>query len=161
MKKFSLISALMLAMVLMATPAMAQEGGGRIPGGFGIGLGDGTFAQGLSLKAFQGPTAIQGVIGCWGYNCNGLGASVDLLFNQSALVDASPLVLAWNVGFGGSVGTWGNRSTYVAAQGVLGLEFIFPDVPLDLVLELRPHFRVLPNARFGIDGGAHVRFYLN
>ncbi|RAL22301.1 hypothetical protein DL240_10640 [Lujinxingia litoralis] len=159
MKKFSLISALILALVLLASPAMAQEGGGRVPGKFGIGIGDGSVASGISLKAFTGATAVQGVIGCWGYNCDGLGVSVDLLFNQAPLVQAGPLVLAWNVGFGGSAAAWRNRHTYVAAQGVLGLEFIFPDVPLDLVLELRPEISIVPGVDFDLDGGAHVRFY--
>ncbi|TXD35824.1 hypothetical protein FRC98_14205 [Lujinxingia vulgaris] len=167
MKKFTLIGVLMFALALLSTPAMAQEGGGRIPGGFGIGLGNGTAVSGISLKAFQGSTAIQGVIGSrWGYGYSrydrygGFGASVDLLFNQDALVQADPLVLAWSLGFGGAVATWGSNRLSAFAHGVAGLEFIFPSVPIDIVLEMRPGIEIYNGAYFFITGGAHIRFYL-
>lgn len=166
--------------LMLAAPAMAQEVGDGRPGGFGIGLGQGTLVSGISLKQHQGPTALQGVVGCMSYgyaggDCWGIGVSGDFLINMPVLADADVVRVAWNLGGGGAVGVgWGRHwhpqerryyssgTAHLAGQFVAGLEFIFPDLPLDLVLEWRPTLRILPFTGLNFfGGGAHIRFYLN
>lgn len=155
----------------LSMPAMAQ---GR-PAGWGIGLGSGTAITGVSLKNQMGERALQAVIGCWGgyrNNCYGLGASVDLLINMPLITEDDTVQLAWNLGGGGAIGLrsggwarhphgdWRGDSLWLGGQFVAGLEFIFPKVPLDVVLEWRPTLFVIPTARLWIEhAGFHVRYY--
>lgn len=159
------------SVLLVALPSSAQAGEGR-PAGWGVGIGWGTGVSGLSLKNQSGDTALQGVIGCgwrWGWgrrgrhrrHCRGIGVSGDLLFNQSVLTDEGTVRLAWNVGPGAALGVIPDiDEIWLAGQFVAGLEFIFPEVPLDVVLEWRPSLFVIPDAGFWVGQlGFHVRYY--
>lgn len=173
MRRFFLLLAMALTF-LVASPVMAQEGSTARPDGFGIGLGSGSMSSGLSAKIHRGGTAFQGVVGCgYGYYgrgyysgwCNSLGVSIDVLKNMPIFVDADVVQLAWNIGAGGSLAI-GNRFA-VGGQFVAGLEFLFPSVPLDLVLEWRPslgfHSHYDGGGRLYVSPlgfGAHIRIYL-
>jgi hypothetical protein len=141
----------------MAPEAQAQ----RNPGSFGIGLGSATLASGLSLKQFAGPTAFQFTVGCWRSSCsNALAASLDFLVNMPAFSTSEFLSVAWNFGGGGALGI-GDSSLGAAAAFVVGLEFNFQALPIDLVLEWRPGIRVVPDVGIGLlNTGAHLRLYL-
>lgn len=155
-----LVLFVMALMFLMAAPAMAQEGSKSRPDGFGIGLGQGTLASGLSAKMHRGPVAFQGVAGCWSsLSCHTFGVSVDVLFNMPIFVDADVLQMGWNIGGGGALAI-GNTFA-VGGQFVAGLEFIFPSIPIDLVLEWRPRVYVTDRLHLGFLGaGGHLRIYL-
>ncbi len=175
MKKFWAV-VIVVSVLLIAAPVSAQSAEGR-PAGFGAGLGFGSFVTGVSLKKHDGDRALQGVIGCgwrWGYGrrghrtrgsqCRGMGVSGDLLLSMPVITDEGSVILAWNVGGGASVGVWdhyyeGDR-LWLGGQFVAGLEFIFPGVPLDLVLEWRPSLLVIPTGDFWFgQAGFHVRYY--
>jgi len=48
----------------------------------------------------------------------------------------------------------------VAASGVVGLEFRIIPVPIDVVLEFRPGFLIVPDFDFDpVDFTAHIRYY--
>ncbi len=176
MKKLSvaLVVGLFVALAVPATAA-AQAGEGRLDG-FGVGLGYGTGITGVSLKTQLGDArAFQAVIGCWGgyrNECYGIGGSADLLFNMPIITDEGSVALAWNVGGGGSIGFrddgWARHphrdrrghSMWLAGQFVAGLEFLFPSVPLDLVIEWRPHLYIVPSIWLHFENfGFHVRYY--
>ncbi len=170
MKKLVVAIAAVFALaVAVPTSAAAQEGR---PGGFGIGLGQGTAVSGISGKIHAGETAFQGVLGCYGWACRGVGLSADVLFSMPLLHDEGVVGIGWNLGGGAAIGVgpdrWGTRrynrrSNFAArAQFVAGIEFLFPDVPLDLVLEWRPSVRVVPSFGLGfLNGGAHIRYWLD
>lgn len=177
MKKFAmLVSAVFVLLLAIPVTAQAQEGR---PAGVGIGLGQGTLVSGISLKHHMGANAIQGVIGCtrqWAGRCHGAGVSGDFLFNMPIFFEADPIALGWNIGGGAAVGVgweryrhrsyrhdryYGAGTVHVAGQFVAGLEIIFPTIPIDIVLEWRPHLRVAPFFDlWPFGGGAHIRFYL-
>lgn len=168
MKKWwSIVVAAVL--VLMASSASAQAGAEGRPAGWGIGLGSGTGVGGISLKS-QGDPALQGVVGCgWHWRgrgrggCRGLAASGDLLIPMPVITDEGTVRLAWNLGGGAAVGLgsryYGDGIT-IAGQFVAGLEFIFPEIPLDVVLEWRPSLFLVPDGWLD-EGhvGFHVRYY--
>ena len=171
MKRMIMVMFSALALMVIS-PAMAHA---DRPGGFGIGLGTGTAVSGISGKVHSGDLAFQGVVGCWGYNCYGFGLSADILFNMPTIHDAGVVKFAWNLGGGAAMGVgergWARRyydrrydyrtNFVLHAQFVAGLELIFPDVPLDIVFELRPAIRIVPPARpYLFSGGAHIRFYI-
>lgn len=153
---------LLLALSLASRPAAAlpPRGGAK----FGVGVGGGLGVSGLSGKLWLDEGhALQGVVGAWGVGRDGvgygLGVSIDYLWEMPVLAQPEPVVIAWNLGLGGSVGA--NSPAWLGVSGVAGLEFNFQPVPIDLTLEYRPGFGILPG--FGPDlvnftGHARVHF---
>ena len=170
--KDALMVALAAAALMMAAPGVSHAQDAR-PDGFGLGLGQGTGVSGISGKVHTGDTAFQGVIGNWWggwgvhtrrgyrrYRTGGLGFSGDILFNMPSIHDAGAVTIAWNLGGGAAVGV---HPDWMALRGqfVAGLEFLFPEVPLDVVLELRPSVRFVPFDLFPrFSAGGHIRFYI-
>ena len=153
-----------LSLLLLAIPLTASAGTPIQEGGnLDLGLGGGTHVSGLSGKYFFGSDlAGQAVVGWWGAGrgngAGGLGVSGDLLFEQKPLFSAEPLDIAWNLGPGVNLGL--GDATWLGINGVLGLEFNFKPVPVDLVLEYRPAVRVIDTIDADLIGfGAHIRVY--
>lgn len=140
-------------MVLLFIAAVAVEPAYALPprrgAKVGIGVGGGLGVNGLSGKFWlDDGNAIQLVIGAWGvgrYDYGyGLGVSADYLWEMPSLARAEALILAWNLGLGASVGA--NDPAWLGVSGVAGLEFNFQPAPIDVVIEYRPGFRILPSA---------------
>ncbi len=138
------------------------------PGGpFGLGVGGGFGVSGLSLKYNPDTgSAVQGVLGLYGLGRSGgdgIGVGLDYLLERPAFAGGDPVELGWNFGFGGTAVLWDDAhddNLRVGASGVLGLEFLFKPVPIDLVLEYRPGVVVIPD--FDIDlvnFSGHIRYY--
>ena len=157
-----------LAVFISASVASAQATPNR--SGFGIGLGEANLAWGISMKGAQGATAWQVVAGGWsgpwfydyryGY-ADGLAVAFDFLFEQPTITEGEPLALGWNAGLGAGVGIAENSYWGIGLNGVVGLEFNFKPVPIDVTLEYRPGVYFHPND-FDlalVDFGGHVRFW--
>jgi hypothetical protein len=164
-----LATAALGAEVLAARSAQADEGDRRAHG-FGIGIGAGTIANGLSMKYFMGGSALQGVVGFWGgggiaerfRHVEGVAGSVDYLFEMPSLTRSQYFTVDWAFGLGAGFGvqTFQNGSPALAGSGIAGLEFNFTKVPLDLVVEYRPTVGILPHPGLHlVDFTAHLRFY--
>jgi hypothetical protein len=172
------LAALLLAVAL--TGGVAQAEPIRTPGRFGLGIGMGTLANGLSAKYFiDRKNALQfnlGEFGGRGYKhryrkFGGIGFSVDYLFEMPTIATAGrAFELNWNLGAGLGIGF--DDDDYVhkddryndyfamAAAFVLGLEFDFIPIPLDIVLEFRPSLLLVPYVDLDpVDFTAHIRVY--
>ena len=157
MRRFLIFFALSSLLLTFAAAPEAQAQ--RHPGSLGIGVGSATLASGLSLKPVAGPSALQITLGCRGSSCSGVAGAVDVLAPMPNLATTAPFNLAWNVGIGGALGIGDGLDA--AAAFVLGLEFIFQPIPVDLVVEWRPSINVVPDVGFSpVSFGAHLRFYL-
>ncbi len=175
MKAF--LGAIVLVTTLASTAAAEPI---RTPGRFGLGIGTGTLANGLSAKYFMNKkNALQfnlGEFGGRGYNrrwgrWGGFGFSADYLFEMPAIARAGDAFeLGWNIGAGLGVGfdndDYDHKDkhyhdyTAFAASFVLGLEFNFIPIPLDIVIEYRPGLLLAPYVDFyPIDFTAHIRVY--
>ena len=175
------MKAILCALALVTTLAgTASAEPIRKPGRFGLGIGSGTLANGLSAKYFMNKkNALQfnlGTFGGRGYDSRwgrwgGFGFSADYLFEMPAIARAGDAFeLAWNLGAGLGVG-FDNHDyehkdkryhdyTAFAASFVLGLEFNFIAIPLDIVVEYRPGLLLVPYVNFyPIDFTAHIRVY--
>jgi len=139
----------------------------RAAGNWGVGLGGGTAVGGISGKVFFSKgTALQGVVGGAGYTnpdfgTTALGVDIDFLVEMPVITTVEEAFeLAWAIGAGGW--TWIPDPFWLGVNGVLGLEFNFIPIPLDLVLEDRPAIRVVPDVGAElVDFGGHVRFYFH
>ncbi len=149
------VGACALSLALTA-PAQAKD---IRSSSFGIGLGSGTVTNGLSGKFFMGKNALQVTLGGNDFKFGALHVGADYLWEMPALANGSVVEVAWNAGLGAGV-VIGGDDLFVAVSGVLGLEFNFKPLPIDLVLEYRPSLSVIPKVGFGYDGfTGHIRWY--
>ncbi|OIP35048.1 MAG: hypothetical protein AUK47_17330 [Deltaproteobacteria bacterium CG2_30_63_29] len=151
-----------LFVLALMLPLTAQADEVRSAGNFGLGLGGGTGTSGLSMKYFvNNSNAFQGVVGVWGLGRNHgsvIGLSADYLWEGPALASGSVLELGWNIGLGAFAGT--GDAFWLGAAGVLGLEFNFRPIPIDIVLEYRPGLLILERVDADlINFGGHLRYY--
>ncbi len=146
----------------------------RQAGNFGIGIGAGTLGWPISMKYYlESAFAIQGNVGWWrnrwgcdGRGCYGgsdaLAVSADGIFEMPVLVGNGDIDLAWNFGFGGGVGIRDNDNDPLgfAVAGVLGLAVLINAIPIDIVLEYRPGFLIIPDFDLDlVNFTGHLRFY--
>lgn len=131
----------------------------------GIGLRGG-FAQGITIKHFvSSKSAFEGIIASrWrGVQLTGLYEIHGRAFNAERL--------KWFIGFGGHVGFWngdntneywgdpGTSYTVIGVDGILGLEYNFREVPINIGLDWKPAFNIFGHSGFWADGGAlSIRF---
>lgn len=145
---------------LVAPAEAAAPGNGAK---FGIGLGAGFGVSGISGKYWiSEKNAFQGVIGGWGFarsgSSIGLGVGLDYLWEMPTITQAGPMLLGWNLGFGGTVGLAAPLAAGVS--GVAGLEFNFQPVPIDITIEYRPGISFLPGVGADlVNFSGHVRYH--
>lgn len=159
------------ALALAAPAAHAAPDQIRAAGKIGLGLGSGTLANGLSAKWYvTNLHALQFNLGSFGgggadhrwHRVAGFAFSADYLIEFPDIVTAGrAFVLGWNAGLGLGIGVAdGHGELAVAASGVVGLEFRIIPVPIDIVLEFRPGFLIVPDFDFDpVDFTAHIRYY--
>jgi len=124
----------------------------------GIGLRAGLW-NGLTIKHFiSNKTAFEGIISTrWqGIELTGLFEIQNQAFNTDRL--------NWYFGGGAHIGFWNgekanwadNNSNYtvVGVDGILGLEYNFREVPLNLSIDWKPAFNIIGYSGFWGDGGA-------
>jgi len=170
--EFSMLAALVVGLAATPSNAQTQEIGAEKP--IGVGLGWGTFAAGITGKYYLGGgSALQGHLGsAFGVSDpgrfdedrvadDGLGISIDYVFEPNFLLEEPAGRLFWGFGAGGAV--FGDDTTSgVAVNGVLELGWHFADVPIELVIDYRPFIAFgtdYTDVEFFLPTGFSARFF--
>lgn len=124
----------------------------------GIGLRGG-FANGITIKHFISPkAALEGIIASrWrGFELTGLYEIHGRAFQTERL--------NWYAGFGGHVGAWNGKYTkwgenersytVVGIDAILGLEYNFTEIPINISVDWKPSLNIFGYSGFWADGGA-------
>jgi hypothetical protein len=124
--------------------------------GVGLRLG---FSNGLTVKHFLSQrSAVEGLLVTrWrGFEITGLFEVHNQAFNVERL--------NWYYGFGGHIGFWngdnthwgdaGTNYTIIGIDGILGIEYNFDEVPINVSLDWKPAFNLTGYTGFWGDGGA-------
>jgi hypothetical protein len=124
--------------------------------GVGLRLG---FSNGLTIKHFISQrSALEGMLATrWrGFDITGLYEVHNNAFDVERL--------NWYCGGGGHIGFWnGNNTTWgdeginytiIGIDGILGIEYNFKEVPINLSLDWKPAFNLTGYTGFWGDGGA-------
>lgn len=124
----------------------------------GVGVRGG-FANGITIKHFvSSKAAFEGIIASrWrGLELTGLYEIHGRAFNTNRL--------NWYVGFGGHVGFWNGKYTkwgelersyaVVGIDGILGLEYNFTEIPINISIDWKPAYNLFGYTGFWADGGA-------
>jgi len=132
----------------------------------GIGLRGG-FDNGLTIKHFvSSKTAFEGIVASrW------KGLELTLLYEIHGRAFQTER-LNWYMGFGGHVGFWDEKSadrywgnegenyTVIGVDGILGIEYNFVEVPINISLDWKPAFNFYGYSGFWVDGGAFSIRYI-
>ena len=126
--------------------------------GVGLRLG---FSNGLTVKHFFSQrSAVEGLLStrCHGFALTGLYEVHDNAFDVDRL--------NWYFGGGGHIGFWngdytssrwgdeGTNYTVVGIDGILGIEYNFLEIPINISLDWKPAFNLTGYSGFWGDGGA-------
>lgn len=124
----------------------------------GIGLRGG-FSNGLTVKHFiSEKAALEGILASrWsGFEITGLYEIHHRAFDTDRL--------NWYYGFGAHIGFWNGKKvpwsenddqyTVVGVDGILGLEYNFREVPINLSIDWKPELNFYGYSGFWADGGA-------
>ena len=154
MKKILLTTVMFLCLVILAGAQDYKTG---------IGLRGGLY-NGLTIKHFFGKaTALEGI-----FDTRWHGFDVTVLYEIShRAFDVERLNFYY--GLGGHVGfhdgdyypngTAGQSLTTIGVDGILGIEYNFRELPINLSLDWKPAFNLVGESRFWGDGGAlSIRF---
>jgi len=150
MKRYSLILVILIAGVF-AQKANAQDY--RFALGVRLSNSTPTLNNSVTGKYFVTPTnAVEGIV------------SFGSRFGLGALLEIhKPLnipQLSWMYGGGAFVG-FENDDTYLGPTGILGLDYKFENVPINLSLDWKPELNIIPDIDFVPDAFAlSVRFTL-
>ncbi len=151
MKRIVVTAGLVVSIVFLSN---AQDYGTAL----GLRLG---YFNGVTVKHFVGEkAALEGILTTrWsGFNITGLYE----IHNRAFDVDR----LNWYYGFGGHIGFWDGRDVYwandldmhtvIGIDGILGIEYNFEEVPINLSADWKPAFNIvgIENDPFWVDGGA-------
>ena len=95
--------------------------------------------SGLTIKHFIGQNALEGILSF------GDGITVCALFEKHR--DLPMPDLKWFIGFGGYAG-FTNQTTSIGAAGIVGLDYKFPAIPLNISLDWKPELNILTKVGF-------------
>lgn len=124
----------------------------------GIGLRGGLY-NGITFKHFMGSETALELLASTRWS----GAEITGLYeihNRAFDVDR----LNWYFGVGGHIGfyngdntTWGDAGTaytVIGVDGILGLEYNFTELPINIGIDWKPAFNIIGYSKFWPDGGA-------
>jgi len=148
MKKLFLLP---LVAVLFSLTTKAQDAP-SYKNAIGVRLGSTVPAikSGITYKHFIGNNALEGILSF------GDGVAICGLYEIH-----KPLAtenLQWLIGFGGYVG-FNNSGSNVGAAGIVGLDYKFSQIPLNITLDWKPELNIISKVGFRGEGvGFSARF---
>lgn len=152
MKRFRLALLAAACVAFAAAPGHARQGG-NLGLGFIAGL-----PTGLSGKLWLNNTnAIDMIVGFDSY-ADYIILNADYVWHEFNLIPVRAGQLPLYYGMGANLGVARNAPG-VGLRGVVGLEYLFADAPLDAFIELGPGALIIPSAHFGFSAGLGMRFF--
>ncbi len=140
MKKLFLLLIVTLSFSLI-TNAQDEESQSAYKNAIGIRLGSSVPAikSGITYKHFIGSNAIEGILS--------FGDGVGICGLYEIHKPLSVENLQWLIGFGGYVG-FNNSTSNVGAAGIIGLDYKFNQIPLNLTLDWKPELNIISKVGF-------------
>jgi len=155
MKNYKLLLCAALLLSLFSSTAFAQYKH-AIGGRFGT-------ANGISYKTFvNNNNALEFIVNFQSNTEYSYFRATGLMEKHAPINDVDGL--RWYYGFGATVGSRTHKPTdenkiLLAADGILGLDFKFPDAPINIAMDWKPAIELAPNTRLNGEGiGLSLRF---
>ena len=154
MKKLMLLLlvAFTFSLTTKAQTESSSESSSSYKDAVGIRLGSTVPAikNGITYKHFIGNNAVEGILS--------FGDGVGICGLYEIHKPLSTQNLQWLIGFGGYV-AFNNSTSNVGAAGIIGLDYKFSQVPLNLTLDWKPELNIVSKVGFEASGvGFSARF---
>ena len=126
--------------------------------GFGVGLIVGE-PTGISLKNWISQKRALDAGIAWGFGRKGaLHLHADYLIHEYELIKTIHGQLPIYYGVGGRI--LFSSDSRIGVRGVIGLDYMFEEVPLDIFLEIAPIFDLVPSTDLSFNAGLGIRYFL-
>ncbi len=169
MKKATLIFAMAAFAILFTRQAMAQTSGQTATSyPYALGLKFGGYENGISGKYFmQSDVALEGILGFrkHGLVVTGLWEKHQTAFNVPELkfyygggAHIGAVGSGYYKRFNGDEDYYDSSSILLGADGVLGLEYIIPNAPIAVSLDLNPRVELARGTFFDIAPGLGLKY---
>jgi len=167
MKKVLFSVAVLFSFMLIANKSLAQSSQGSQDYKTAVGLKFGAYEDGISVKYFASPdVSYEGVLG---FRDHGVVVTGLYEINQEAF---NVPALKFYYGFGAHIGAEGKgdyqrfgsdeyyNSSHIllGADGVLGLEYVIPQSPIAVSLDLNPRIELATGPFFDIAPGLGIKY---
>lgn len=167
MKKLVLSVAVLFSFMLIANRSLAQSSQYSQDYKTAVGLKFGAYEDGISVKYFASPDiSYEGILG---FRDHGVVVTGLYEINQEAF---NVPALKFYYGFGAHIGAegkgnyqrFGNDQYYnsshilLGADGVLGLEYVIPQSPIAVSLDLNPRIELATGPFFDIAPGLGIKY---
>jgi len=167
MKPLLLSVAVLFSFILIANRSLAQNSQYSQDYKTAVGLKFGAYEDGLSVKYFASPgISYEGILG---FRDHGVVVTGLYEINQEAF---NVPALKFYYGFGAHIGAegkgnyqrFGNDEYYdhshilLGADGVLGLEYVIPQSPIAVSLDLNPRIELATGPFFDIAPGLGIKY---
>ena len=154
-KLLTLLAAFALPFIFSPNTAHAQANGNGGDIGIGLMLGEPT---GISVKSWNNTRSAFAFGAAWSFGRNdALHMHGDFLLHNW-LDDVEEGELAFYYGFGARLAL-ADPDARLGIRVPVGLNYIIPEVPLDLFIEAVPIFNLTPSTDFDGNGALGVRYY--
>ena len=148
---FKTILLITTLLTIITTNATGQESGF----GAGIMLGDPT---GISLKNWTSMSNAWDAGIAWGIGKHdSFHIHGDYLWHSFDLIKVDNGILPLYYGVG--IRLLFADDSHFGIRGVVGLDYLFDGIPLDIFLELAPIFDMVPGTEFSFNGALGVRYF--
>jgi hypothetical protein len=160
MKKKLSTLVFILLIILMAVNAFSQSMGRSYKTALGVKF----YPASISIKHFtSNKVALEGLGYFWNY-----GFRVTGLYEIHGNISDAP-GLKWYVGPGAHIGVWNDNykdhygnddEAYFGVDGVLGLDYKFNKAPINMSVDIQPHFNFGTEGHSGFEvwGGLAIRY---
>ena len=143
---------LLTALIIAITSSASGQSSGF---GAGIMIGEPT---GISLKNWISKTNAWDVGVAWGFGKHGaFHIHGDYLWHEYDLIKVDTGILPLYYGVG--VRVLFADDSHLGIRGVVGLDYLFDGLPLDVFLELVPIFDIVPGTGFSFNGALGIRYF--
>lgn len=143
---------LLVAVAAISFTTKAQSDNSSYKNAIGVRLGSSVPAikSGITYKHFLNKAAIEGILSF------GDGFAICGLYEIHKPLSTENL--QWLIGFGGYVGI-NNSNTNVGGAGIIGLDYKFSNIPLNLTVDWKPELNLVSKVGFEASGvGFSARF---
>ena len=151
---------LLLTITLIGFLALSQNAEAqRTSGDFGIGIIIGE-PTGISPKLWTGSNTALAAAASWSFSRNAtIHLHLDYQIHNFSLINVDRGSMSFYYGIGGRLLARENRDSKLGVRLPLGLNYLFPNDPLEIFMEIVPILDLAPDTDFSGNGGLGIRYY--
>lgn len=154
MNRFAILLLITISTLAVCLPARSQT---KVFG-MGVIVGEPT---GLSLKGWLSKRTAWDAGVAWSFSKGtSLHLHADYLIHSFSEIEDQPRMPVY-YGIGGRIKTSSKEDGRIGVRGVIGLEYLFRELPMDVFVEFAPILDLAPATELGMNAGLGMRYFFD